>query len=147
MSKTQNQQNQASQGLTKLSDATARYDQLMAEKAKNPDGFTQEKYDELEDLALTIERLKAETPGNSSEEKTKEAEYEAPAGTEKSVHLVISYGKGFNANTGEPIAKPYVAIFSYGEWVIFKNNFKRLGYTIHKVLYDPYNEASQYVKK
>ena len=38
-------------------------------------------------------------------------------------------------------------LFTYSEWQLFKNNFASLGYTIMKVLHDPYGEAAKFVTK
>lgn len=49
--------------------------------------------------------------------------------------------------TGKEISKPYTQLFTYSEWQLFKNNFASLGYTIMKVLHDPYGEAAKFVTK
>lgn len=72
----------------------------------------------------------------------------APAkGTEKMVHVSIVRGRRFNPNTGKEESKPYVQVFTFAEWQLFKKNFRDLGYTIMEVLHDPYNEASKFVAK
>lgn len=84
------------------------------------------------------------------EEKTSSAnsdEYEPKAGTEKLVHLSIVKGRRFNPMTGKEESKPCTQLFTFAEWQLFKKNFKGLGYSIMKVLYDPYGEAKDFVAK
>lgn len=84
------------------------------------------------------------------EEKTSSisnSEYEPKAGTEKLVHLSIVKGRRFNPMTGKEESKPYTQLFTFAEWQLFKKNFKGLGYSIMKVLYDPYEEAKDFVAK
>lgn len=84
------------------------------------------------------------------EEKTSSTsndEYEPKAGTEKLVHLSIVKGRRFNPMTGKEESKPCTQLFTFAEWQLFKKNFKGLGYSIMKVLYDPYGEAKDFVAK
>ena len=84
------------------------------------------------------------------EEKTSSAnsdEYKPKAGTEKLVHLSIVKGRRFNPMTGKEESKPYIQLFTFAEWQLFKKNFKGLGYSIMKVLHDPYGEAKDFVAK
>ncbi len=84
------------------------------------------------------------------EEKTSSAtsgEYEPKAGTEKLVHLSIVKGRRFNPMTGKEESKPCIQLFTFAEWQLFKKNFKGLGYSIMKVLHDPYGEAKDFVAK
>ena len=78
---------------------------------------------------------------------TSSGEYEPKAGTEKLVHLSIVKGRRFNPMTGKEESKPYTQLFTFAEWQLFKKNFKGLGYSIMKVLYDPYGEAKDFVAK
>lgn len=78
---------------------------------------------------------------------TNNGEYEPKAGTEKLVHLSIVKGRRFNPMTGEEESKPCTQLFTFAEWQLFKKNFKGLGYSIMKVLHDPYGEAKDFVAK
>lgn len=73
--------------------------------------------------------------------------YEPKAGTEKMIHLSIVKGRRFNPMTGEEESKPYIQMFTFAEWQLFKKNFKGLGYSIMKVLHDPYGETKDFVAK
>ena len=100
----------------------------------------------LVDLDEYIEKRSKDSEKHASEKEV-EKPYELPKGTEKHVHLVIVRGRKFDPNTGKPISKGYTQIFTYSEWQLFKKNFRGLGYTIEKVLHDPYNEAAAFVTK
>lgn len=73
--------------------------------------------------------------------------YEPKKGSLKCVHLELVQGRRFNPATGKEESKPVIQLFSYPEWALFKNNYVKLGYTILRVLHDPYGEAEQYVTK
>lgn len=81
------------------------------------------------------------------EKTTSDSKYEPKAGTEKLVHLSIVKGRRFNPMTGKEESKPYTQLFTFAEWQLFKKNFKGLGYSIMKVLHDPYGEAKDFVAK
>ena len=49
--------------------------------------------------------------------------------------------------TGKEESKPCTQLFTFAEWQLFKKNFKGLGYSIMKVLHDPYGEAKDFVAK
>lgn len=78
---------------------------------------------------------------------TEKPAYTPRKGSEKMVHLRLIFGRRFDSQTGKEISKPYIQMYSYPEWQLFKSNFKGLGYTIVEVLHDPYNEAAEYVDK
>lgn len=91
-----------------------------------------------------IHDLKVEAETKKQDVKPKSA-YEPKPGTEAMVHLRIVNGKKFDPNTGKALTKPYTQLFSYAEWLVFKQNFKAIGFSIEEVLHDPYNEAKDYV--
>lgn len=68
-------------------------------------------------------------------------------GTEDLVQVMISFGNRYSAKTGKEINKPQKMMFSFGEWNLFKQSFKRLGYSIIKVMNDPYNDAEELVSE
>lgn len=68
-------------------------------------------------------------------------------GTEKLVQLKVAFGNRFSARTGKEINKPQLVVFSYGEWQLFKESFKRLGYQITSVINDPYGDAAELIEK
>lgn len=103
----------------------------------------QEAIDAAEDVQATdaTKEAKAAEPAKEDEE------YKPEAGTEDRVHLKIVHGHRFNPNTGKKESTPYTQIFSYGEWLLFKENHKSQGYSIIEVLHDPTGEAEAFVSE
>lgn len=85
-------------------------------------------------------------PEDGSEDGSEDG-YHVEEGTEKMVHVSIVKGRRFNPSTGKEESAPFVQIFNFGEWQLFKRHFKALGYTIVKVLHDPYSDAEDLVTK
>ena len=85
-----------------------------------------------------------ETP---KKEEAQAAKYEVPKGTEKLVHVKLSTGNRFDPKTGKEINKPVPQTFNYGEWQLFKKNYKLLGYTITEVMNDPFKDATPLIGK
>ena len=75
------------------------------------------------------------------------AKYEVPKGTEKLVHVKLSTGNRYDPKTGKEINKPVPQTFNYGEWQLFKKNYKLLGYTITEVMNDPFKDATALIGK
>lgn len=112
---------------------------LEAVKAKQPEKWTEqlqakldETIGEIADIDEEIAALPDYTPGK---------------GTEKLVHLSIVRGRRFNPTTGKEESMPYTQMFTYGEFMLFKKNANLLGYSVLKVLHDPYGEANEMVVK
>lgn len=78
-------------------------------------------------------------------EKTVSTRY--AAGKAKLLTLRIVRGRRYNPMTGKEESHPYVQSFTFGEWRVFKKNYKRLGYTILEVINDPFGDAADYVTK
>ena len=122
--------------------------ELEALKTKGGKAWTDELQDELDDVALflvdiddVIEKKEA------AKAKTEKSTYVPKAGTEKMVHLSIVHGRRFNPLSGREESAPFTQMFTFAEWQLFKKNFKGLGYTIIKVLHDPYGDAAELVVK
>lgn len=130
---------------------------LEAIQAKQPEKWTiqlQAKLDETigeiadideEIAALAEEVANAEKPEEVTN--TEKPEYTPSKGTEKLVHLSIVRGRRFNPMTGKEESTPYIQMFTYGEFQLFKKNANLLGYLVLKVLHDPYGEANEMVTK
>ena len=125
---------------------------LKKESVELPEVLQNELDDILEQLMLaeqeeqTAEAEVSTTAETETSEVTATTSAYTPApGTEDKVHLRIVKGRRFNPMTGKEESTPYIQIFSHGEWNLFKNYLKQLGFTIMEVLHDPYNEASKYV--
>ena len=109
---------------------------------KSDDKLTNEQQEQLNDIAVKLVDLDEEIEKLSNNSK-----YEVPKGTENHVHLSIVRGNRFSAKTGKEVNPPYVQIFSRGEFEVFKQSFKNLGYTVVSVLHDPTGEASSLISK
>lgn len=110
-------------------------------KAKGGKDWTTSLQDELNEVTLflvDVEEVIEEKAGGQQESSVK---YEPSKGTEKLVHARISKGRRFDPNTGKEITKPYIQIFTYGEWKLFQQNCKSIGFVILEVLHNPYDKA------
>ena len=132
--------------LQKLSkEAEARKNALSSIKAAGDKNWTSELQKELDDLALMLVDI-----SEALDEKMASATasgYIPEKGTEKMVHLSIVRGRRFNPMTGKEVSQPYTQLFTFAEWQVFKKNFKGLGYSILKVLHDPYGDAEELITK
>lgn len=123
---------------------------LEAIKAKQPEKWTQQlqaKLDETIGEIYDLDEEIAALAGVVTAESAGESEYAPAKGTEKLVHLSIVRGRRFNPNTGKEESTPYIQMFTYGEFMLFKKNANLLGYSVLKVLHDPYGEANEMVIK
>lgn len=125
--------------------AVERKAELEAAKAKGGKDWTSDLQEELDEVVLFLVDVDDVIEEKTSS--TNNGEYEPKAGTEKLVHLSIVKGRRFNPMTGKEESKPYTQLFTFAEWQLFKKNFKGLGYSIMKVLHDPYEEAKDFVAK
>ena len=133
---------------TYKNDVVARKAELEAVKAKGGKAWTDELQDELNDVALFLVDIDdVIEEKEAAKTKTKKSTYVPKAGTEKTVHLSLVRGRRFNPLTGKEESAPFIQLFTFAEWQLFKKNFKGLGYTIMEVLHDPYGDAAELVVK
>ena len=125
--------------------AKAHQADLQKLKSSKDKRWTEAMQEDLDATALYIVDIEDVLEEKTSS--TSNGEYKPKAGTEKLVHLSIVKGRRFNPMTGEEESKPYTQLFTFAEWQLFKKNFKGLGYSIMKVLHDPYGEAKDFVAK
>lgn len=125
---------------------------LEAAKAKGGEAWTSKLQEELDNAVLAlvdVEEIyneKLETTTLLPEQKTASKDAYVPEkGTEKHVHVRLIRGRRFNAMTGKEVSRPYVQVFTFGEWQLFKKNHRSLGYIIVEALHDPYGDAAQLV--
>lgn len=134
--------------------ATAEAEKAKLEKQKKSNSdwtdAKQEELDEVVEFIVDIEDYIDERKKMSKQEGEQpevESTYVPTKGTEKHVHVSIVRGQKYDPNTGKKISKPYVQMFTFAEWQLFKKSYKRLGYTIEGVLHDPYGDAAELVEK
>ena len=128
---------------------------LEAAKTKGGEGWTAKLQEELDNLVLALvdveeiyeEKVDTIRTQPKDQAPVQEDKYVPVKGTEKSVHVKLIKARRYSSMTGEELSKPYVQIFTFGEWQLFKKNFKSLGYTITEVLHDPYGDAAALVTK
>ena len=137
----------------------AKKQKLVEAKAAFPDKWTNKTQNELDkivedvvDLEEQLELAQDEVPTPESKTPTdstsaKKEKYTPAEGTEKMVHLQIVHGRRFNPSTGKEESAPYTQLFTFGEFELFKENHKKLGYSVLKVLYDPFGTATELVTK
>lgn len=125
---------------------------LEATKAKGGEAWNSKLQEELDNAVLAlvdVEEIyneKVETTKLLPEQKTASKDVYVPEkGTEKHVHVKLIKGRRYNPNTGKEVSRPYVQVFTFGEWQLFKKNHRSLGYIIVDVLHDPYGDAAQLV--
>ena len=120
---------------------------LEAIQAKQPEKWTSQLQAKLDETIGEIADLDEEIAALTEEAPAEKSEYTPGKGTEKLVYLSIVRGRRFNPMTGKEESMPYVQMFTYGEFQLFKKNANLLGYSVLKVLHDPYGEAKEMVVK
>ncbi len=118
-----------------------RQEELQQLQLSNPDAFTVEQKTEFDNNA---EELKAaETRLAVVEEALKQNVFSTPADkSDKAVVVMVAFGDRFSKRTGKEVNPPQKRYFSFGEWQVFKQNYKLLGYSITAVINDPFGDAA-----
>lgn len=123
--------------------AITRKSELEAIKNKDKKAWAPELQEELDSIALLLVDI-----DDALEEKPAvKSNYKVIPGNEKMVHLSLIRGRRFNPLTGKEESKPFVQLFTFSEWQLFKKNYANLGYIIVDVLHDPYGDAKKYITK
>jgi hypothetical protein len=134
-----------------LKELSSEKEQLLQAKKADEKAFTKEQQARLSKVTEDIVDLEEQielAPADETPKAISTAEkYEVPKGTEKLVHVKLSTGNRFDPKTGKEINKPVPQTFNYGEWQLFKKNYKLLGYTITEVMNDPFNDATALIGK
>lgn len=128
-----------------VAELKAKFEAIKATKPLNAAQLA--KYNELTEYKAEVDAIMAEKDAvqqaAAQQTETEQAEvYKPKPGTENMIHLSVVRGRKFNPLTGKEESAEYVQMFTYSEWKLFKEHHKGLGYTILKVLHDPYNEAT-----
>lgn len=122
-----------------IQDLNDRQEELLDYQKNNPDYKPKEVAAELENNKKQITSLEKQL-------KTFESMENIKPGTEKLVQIKAAFGNRFSARTGKEINKPQPMVFSFGEWQLFKDAYKRLGYQITEVINDPYGDATELIE-
>ena len=142
----------------KPEELAAHQKELMVRKAellqKKKDGvIADEEQAELEDLAVylvavgklvkkptTTEKSEQAKPEQPKPEQAKPNAYVPLKGEENVAVLSLTKGRRFNPDTGEREAPVFTQKFSASEYRLFMAHYKSLGYTIEKVIYNPFEK-------
>lgn len=133
-----------------LKELSSEKEQLLQAKKANEKAFTKEQQERLSKVTEDIVDLEEQielAPADEAPKAIAAEKYEVPKGTEKLVHVKLSTGNRFDPKTGKEINKPVPQMFNYGEWQLFKKNYKLLGYTITEVMNDPFKDATALIGK
>ena len=112
----------------------------------NPDAFTVEQKTEFDNNAEELK--KAEARLAVVEEALKQNVFSTPADkSDKAVVVMVAFGDRFSKRTGKEVNPPQKRYFSFGEWQVFKQNYKLLGYSITDVINDPFGDAAGLIEE
>lgn len=129
-----------------LKELSSEKEQLLQAKKADEKAFTKEQQARLSRVTEDIVDLEEQIE-LAPEDETPSTKYEVPKGTEKLVQVKLSTGNRYDPKTGKEINKPVPQMFNYGEWELFKKNYKLLGYTITEVMNDPFKDATPLIGK
>ena len=118
-----------------------RQEELQQLQLSNPDAFTVEQKTEFDNNAEELK--KAEARLAVVEEALKQNVFSTPADkSDKAVVVMVAFGDRFSKRTGKEVNPPQKRYFSFGEWQVFKQNYKLLGYSITAIINDPFGDAA-----
>lgn len=124
-----------------IQDLKDRQEELQQLQLSNPDAFTVEQKTEFDNNAEELK--KAEARLAVVEEALKQNVFSTPADkSDKTVVVMVAFGDRFSKRTGKEVNPPRKRYFSFGEWQVFKQNYKLLGYSVTSVINDPFGDAA-----
>ena len=129
-----------------IQDLKDRQEELQQLQLSNPDAFTVEQKTEFDNNAEELK--KAEARLAVVEEALKQNVFSTPADkSDKAVVVMVAFGDRFRKRTGKEVNPPQKRYFSFGEWQVFKQNYKLLGYSITAVINDPFGDAAGLIEE
>ena len=129
-----------------IQDLKDRQEELQQLQLSNPDAFTVEQKTEFDNNAEELK--KAEARLAVVEEASKQNVFSTPADkSDKAVVVMVAFGDRFSKRTGKEVNPPQKRYFSFGEWQVFKQNYKLLGYSITAVINDPFGDAAGLIEE
>lgn len=124
-----------------IQDLKDRQEELQQLQLSNPDAFTVEQKTEFDNNAEELK--KAEARLAVVEEALKQnASNASTDNTSGKVVAMVAFGDRFSKRTGKEVNPPRKRYFSFGEWQVFKQNYKLLGYSITAIINDPFGDAA-----
>ena len=129
-----------------IQDLKDRQEELQQLQLSNPDAFTVEQKTEFDNNAEELK--KAEARLAVVEEALKQNVFSTPADkSDNAVVVMVAFGDRFSKRTGKEVNPPQKRCFSFGEWQVFKQNYKLLGYSITAVINDPFGDAAGLIEE
>ena len=129
-----------------IQDLKDRQEELQQLQLSNPDAFMVEQKTEFDNNAEELK--KAEARLAVVEEALKQNVFSTPADkSDKAVVVMVAFGDRFSKRTGKEVNPPQKRYFSFGEWQVFKQNYKLLGYSITAVINDPFGDAAGLIEE
>lgn len=118
-----------------------RQEELQQLQLSNPDAFTVEQKTEFDNNAEELKKTEARLA--IVEEALKQNASNASADNKSGkVAVMVAFGDRFSKRTGKEVNPPQKRYFSFGEWQVFKQNYKLLGYSVTSVINDPFGDAA-----
>ena len=128
-----------------IQDLKDRQEELQQLQLSNPDAFTVEQKTEFDNNAEELK--KAEARLAVVEEALTQNDFSTPADkSDNAVVVMVAFGDRFSKRTGKEVNPPQKRYFSFGEWQVFKQNYKLLGYSITAIINDPFGDAAGLVE-
>nr|DAQ56057.1 MAG TPA: hypothetical protein [Caudoviricetes sp.] len=128
-----------------IQDLKDRQEELQQLQLSNPDAFTAEQKAEFDKNAEDLKA--AETRLAVVEEALKQNTLSASADNKSGkVVAMVAFGDRFSKRTGKEVNPPQKRYFSFGEWQVFKQNYKLLGYSITDIINDPFGGAADLIE-
>lgn len=128
-----------------IQDLKDRQEELQQLQLGNPDAFTVEQKTEFDKNAKDLKAAEARLA--VVEEALKQnASSTSTDSTSGKVVAMVAFGDRFSKRTGKEVNPPQKRYFSFGEWQVFKQNYKLLGYSITDIINDPFGGAADLVE-
>lgn len=122
-----------------------RQEELQQLQLSNPDAFTTEQKTEFDKNAKELKAAEARLAvvEEALKQNTSSASTDSTSGK---VVAMVAFGDRFSKRTGKEVNPPQKRYFSFGEWQVFKQNYKLLGYSITDIINDPFGGAADLVE-
>lgn len=122
-----------------------RQEELQQLQLSNPDAFTTEQKTEFDKNAKDLKAAEARLAvvEEALKQNTSSASTDSTSGK---VVAMVAFGDRFSKRTGKEVNPPQKRYFSFGEWQVFKQNYKLLGYSIISIINDPFGGAADLVE-
>lgn len=126
-----------------------RQEELQQLQLSNPDAFTVEQKTEFDYNAEELKKAEARLAvvEEALKQNASNASNASTNNTSGKVVVMVAFGDRFSKRTGKEVNPPQKRYFSFGEWQVFKQNYKLLGYSITAVINDPFGDAAGLIEE